>query len=102
VAEAVLTSEQVKELARDQRAAVPAAPFAELARLAEDFLMRDRPGDTGDRNGEHEEPDNLLPQMGAVRGHEIAIFKRGSTNQIASTMPVEKAGWAVLTRSVPT
>jgi hypothetical protein len=49
MAEAILAGEQVEELPLVELLAVLASVLAELARLPENFLMRNRPRDTGDR-----------------------------------------------------
>ena len=53
VAEAVFARKQVKEFSLIETPAILAAVFAELARLAEDLLVRDGPGDA--RDGEAEQ-----------------------------------------------
>jgi hypothetical protein len=52
VAEAILTGEQVEELSFKEAPAVLAPGLAELARLPEDLLMRNRPCDAGDSQTE--------------------------------------------------
>jgi hypothetical protein len=47
VAEAIFTSEQVKDFAQVQWPAVPALVFTKISRLAKDFFMRNGPGNTG-------------------------------------------------------
>ena len=57
--EAVFAGEQVEELAFPERRAFTAATDAVLAGLAEDLFVRDGPRNTGDGDGEHEQPNDL-------------------------------------------
>jgi hypothetical protein len=57
--EAIFAGEQVEEFALYQRRGFLAAALTIFARFAKDLFMRDRPGDTGDRNRQNEQPDDL-------------------------------------------
>lgn len=59
VAQAVLASENVEKLSLDEGGTRLAALHAEFMGLAEEFFVRNRPGDAGDGRGEHEEPEKL-------------------------------------------
>src|SRR3954469_15737660 len=59
MAKTILAGEQVKKLAFKQSSAALAFSDAKIARLAEDFFVRHRPGDAGDGHGEDEQPGDL-------------------------------------------
>src|SRR5690348_236577 len=59
VAEAVLTAEDEEELPGDEVLVVLTLVDAIFARLAKYFFVRYRPGNTGNRDGQHKKPYNL-------------------------------------------
>jgi len=59
VAEAVFAGEQIEELALHQMRSLLAASYAEIARFAEDFFVRDRPTYAGNRNCDQQQLDDL-------------------------------------------
>jgi hypothetical protein len=62
MAETILAGEQVEKFAGQQRPAVLAPGNTVFARLAKDFFVRHRPGDTGDRDCQDKKPNDLLMQ----------------------------------------
>ena len=68
VREAVLAGEQVEEFAFGERTAGFAFLLAELAGLAEDFFVRDRPGSAGDRECEQKQDSELVQERDREQG----------------------------------
>src|SRR6185503_13406995 len=67
MAEAVFAGEEIEELAFGDRFSVPAARHAVLARLPENLLVGDGPGDTRNRDGEDEEHRDLHAETHRVQ-----------------------------------
>ena len=59
MAETVLAGKEIEKLAAKKTMRYSRVPLTKLARLAKNFLMRNRPGDTGDRDRQDEQPDKL-------------------------------------------
>ncbi len=63
VAEAVFAGEQIKKLADKYMPGLLAAARAKVARLAEDFLMRDGPANARDRERNQQQLNDLDAQL---------------------------------------
>ena len=63
MAEAVFAGEEIEKLALQETATGLAPLNAIFTRLAKDLFMRHSPRDTGYRNGENEEHEELLFQI---------------------------------------
>jgi len=59
MAEAVFAGKKIEKLPRRKTAAFLAAPGTILARLFEYFFMGNRPGNTGNGNGQYKKPAYL-------------------------------------------
>ena len=62
VAEAVFAGEKIEKFALCEAVTVLALALAPFARLAKDFLVRDRPGGTGDRQRQQHQVSELIRQ----------------------------------------
>src|SRR4051812_29098251 len=62
MAEAEFTGKEKKKLAAKSFRIAFTLANAVFARLAENLFMRDRPGNAGNGNGQHKQPDNLQRQ----------------------------------------
>ncbi len=60
--EAIFAREHIEDFPSEHRPRAVSLSKAILARLAKDFFMGNRPGDAGDWNGKHQQPDNLHTQ----------------------------------------
>ena len=57
VAETVFAGEQIKKLAPGKSACLARLALTIFSRLTKDFFVSDGPGNAGDGNGQHEQPD---------------------------------------------
>jgi len=68
VRKAILAREEIEKLSLWQRAAIFAFAFAELARLAEDFFVRDSPRHAGDRQRKEKKDSELMQERDVELG----------------------------------
>ena len=69
VAETVFAGEQIKKFAPGESACLAGLPLTIFSRFTKDFFVGDGPGNAGDGNGQHEEPDQLDSERDGESGH---------------------------------
>jgi hypothetical protein len=76
MAEAIFASENVKELAPGETPGLTALALAVCARLMKNFLVRDGPGDAGDRNCKQKQLHGLRSKPSVERRHEQVRMRK--------------------------
>ena len=76
MAEAVLTREDIEELARRETTALLTLAHAPVVHFGKYLLVRDRPGDARDRRREHEQPHDLCRKREIRSSHASGAVAR--------------------------
>jgi hypothetical protein len=74
VAETVFAREQVVKFLSEKSPGASRPLNQQLARFAQDLLMRHRPGDAGDWNRQDDDPSDLSGQFHSSRVSEKALY----------------------------
>src|ERR1700738_3025898 len=95
MAEAVFASEQVKKLTFVNRATGLAVAHAPVASLAENFFVRDSPGDRRNWNREYQQRQYLLSEARVHISTSLMTLQRDHRFARVQIITLKRPDWAV-------